>query len=133
MPYALVDHTADMALRVRAPSIEALFAEAALGLCEVLDARTSYPEETLRVELEGMDMEDLLVRWLQEVLYLVGVKGFRVYTVGRIAVAGTCLAAELEGAFGCGTLALEVKAVTYHGLSIERDGGDVTATVVLDV
>ncbi len=36
MPYTLIDHTADIGIRVSAPSMEGLFEEAAYALADIL-------------------------------------------------------------------------------------------------
>jgi len=133
MPYTLVDHTADLALRVSAPTPGDLFAEAALALCDVMGALLAFREETLRVEVTGIDREDLLVRWLQEVLYHVQVRGFRVCGAGPVDLEEGSASGALDGAHVGGALLAEIKAVTYHGLAVERVGGAYEATIILDV
>ena len=133
MPYAQTGHTADLAIEVTAHTLEGLFTEAALALCDVMGARTGFFEESVACECKGVDREDLLVRWLQEILYLVEVRGFRVHGV-RVLTMETCrMHAEVEGAYAGGTLATEVKAVTYHGLSIRQLDGEFSVVIILDV
>lgn len=133
MSYTLVDHTADLALRVSAPTLAGLLGEAAEALCDVMGARVPHIEETVRLECRGVDREDLLVRWLQEILYLVEVKGFRVHAARVLAVHDTALEGEIDGACSGGALKVEVKAVTYHALSIECKDGLFSVTIILDV
>src|SRR5262249_36002967 len=69
--YETFDHTADLGLRIRAPALPALFAEAAPALFSVLleDLATVQPRQELHVELAGDDREYLLFDWLKELLY----------------------------------------------------------------
>lgn len=72
-----VDHTADLALRVKARTLPALFEQAALGMGRLArgedppdDPGSGHPSEVREVAVEGLDCEELLVCWLNELLYL---------------------------------------------------------------
>jgi SHS2 domain-containing protein len=77
--FTFVDHTADIAARLEAPTLDALFAAAAgaliaaLTLPERVDARA-----TLTLHLEASDLELLLVDWTGELLYRFETDGFLV-------------------------------------------------------
>lgn len=133
MPYTLIDHTADMGVRVSGGSVEELFVEAARALCDILGGLAGRGEEDVTVEASGIDREDLLVRWLQEVLYLVEVKGFRVASARLVALTDTGVKGELRGAFSRKPLQAEVKAVTYHDLAIRHIDNAWVATIILDM
>lgn len=133
MPYTLIDHTADIGMRVSAPSVEALFEEAGLALCEIMGGRTSRGDATIIVQAAGIDRDDLLVRWLQEILYQVEVKGFRVTGIGLRDLTDTTVTGELRGAFTGTPLQAEVKAVTYHNLRIVSLDNVHVATIILDM
>lgn len=136
-----VDHTADVALRVWARDREGLFCQAAVGLLNLLTERSCVRlAERTKVAIEGLDLEELLVGWLNEILYLndSGQQRFAQIEGLQIAEAGDGFRLEAvllgEGfdpdrhPAGAG-----VKAATYHGLRIDpraRDGYDLT--IVLD-
>src|SRR2546426_12040648 len=63
--------TADLGLRVRAATLDALFVEAAEALFSVLveDLRTIKPVTRIEVEISETDRELLLFDWLKELLY----------------------------------------------------------------
>jgi len=65
------DHTADLGLRVRARTLEELFAEAGRGLFQmiVLNLHDVEPRQEHRVELQSDSLEYLLFDWLDELLY----------------------------------------------------------------
>jgi len=135
--YELLPHTADLAFRVRGATMRELFARAAFALediiagCESIEKRL---EESVRVE--GADAEELLVNWLDELLYRYEVHG-KLYSGFEIEeLADTTLAARVFGETfddGRHQVVHAVKAVTFHDLAIRRvpDGWEVT--VVLDV
>jgi SHS2 domain-containing protein len=132
------DHTADLGLRVRAESLEALFEDAARGLFSVLVANLAevraVQEKTYRVEGESPDY--LLFDWLNELLYtfeteklLLGEFQVRFDGGGLFAA---CRGEPVDAARH--VLDHEVKAITYHGLKVERAaGGDWLAEVIVDI
>lgn len=133
------EHTADVGMRVEAAALEDVLAEAAQALFARMVA---WPE---RIELRehrslvvrGAESEPayLLLDWLGELLYLFESEG---WVGGRVTVrlAPGELHGELEGEplvpekHGKGN---EVKAITYHGLRVERQGGVWLAEVILDI
>ena len=135
--YETFEHTADLGLRVRAPDLDTLFAEAAACLfsavVEDLDAVRPLQRTDLRVE--GTDRDYLLFDWLRELLYQFDSRHllFSKFEV-RVSEAGP------EGsAWGepwdpaRHALAHEVKAITYHGLKVERTADGWLAEVIVDI
>lgn len=146
--FEVLDHTADIGLRARGASLPELFEQATLGLAEVLGAR--WPErageagvQDVPVEVEAPDLGGLLVDWLEEVLYLHEVRRAGIAAVRVEQVTEEPDAAGVTRAKGAVMLVpagdepfdgIEVKAVTYHRLTVERDpGGGWLAEVYLDV
>ena len=85
-----IDHTADVGLRVWAPGLEGLFRQAALGLAALLtDPAELGARDGMRLEVRGIDLEELLVGWLNELLY-------RFETERMIAIAFPELSIEPE-------------------------------------
>ncbi|MGQ9735913.1 MAG: archease [Thermaceae bacterium] len=133
------EHTADVGFKVEAESLEGLFEGAMQGLLQVMFAHPPQGGQRRKgIRLEAEDLESLLVRFLNELLYLVQTKGF-VPGRAKIKIAptpeGYTLQATLWGEplserFG---FLGEVKSATYHGLQVAQEGGKWTAQVILDV
>jgi len=92
-----------------------------------------------QVELEETDLELLLLRFLNELVYLLDARGLllrvRDATLRREGAA-TRLSAALAGEAidrERHVLACDVKAATAHGLSVRRTDGSWEARVTLDV
>lgn len=132
MPYTLIDHTADMGIRVSAPSLEGLFEEAAYALADIMGARCGEGLQEVVVDSQGIDRVDLLVRWLQEILYLIEVKGFRLRAVTIQRLTETLAIGVMQGAYTADPLTTEIKAVTYHNLDITSIDNVFMATIILD-
>src|SRR5256886_14335802 len=69
--YETFEHTADLGLRIRAPDLDTLFAEAGRALFATIveDLGTVVASQPLDVRLEGDDREYLLFDWLRALLY----------------------------------------------------------------
>lgn len=135
--YELFEHTADLGLRVRAPDLDSLFAEAALCLSSAIveDVGDVRPGQEVRIELAGTDREFLLFDWLKELLYrfdadhmLFGRFEVRVRGDGLTA---TAWGEPLDPARHL--LGHEVKAITYHELKVEQTSDGWLAEVIVDI
>jgi SHS2 domain-containing protein len=133
--FELLEHTADVGVRARGATLEAVFEQATLGLAEVLGARRPGEGESVAVEVTAGDPGALLVDWLNEVLWLHETRGHaaiaavRVERVGGDRAAGSVTFSSTDPPAD-GTF---VKAVTYHRLRVGRDTGGWLAEVYLDV
>ena len=66
-----VEHTADVAIRVRGRTLADLFANAAYGMaCQIARVEQIAPTVEESIDLEAQDAETLMVAWLGELLYL---------------------------------------------------------------
>lgn len=131
------EHTADVGVRLRAPTLPDLFATAARALYSLsFDPSRIRSEREDRIEIEAGDLEDLLFDWLREILAR--------YAADRVVYAEfdfdrldpTRLAARAIGEefhpdrHGFET---EIKAVTAHGLMVREVAGGYEAQVIFDV
>lgn len=131
------DHTADIGLRIRASTINELFQDAARGLFSLLidDLETIRPtiERTVQLSADSWDM--LLFDWLDHLLYLFDAERLALSEFD-VTVQGFELSAKVRGEIVDSTrhpLAHEVKAITYHGLFVRRDGNEWLAEVIVDI
>lgn len=135
--YELFEHTADLGLRVRAPDLDTLFREAAEGFFSMLveGGPPSGGDRAFRFEMEAERHDDLLFDWLNQLLYTFDTTGcvlggFEVRVRGR-HLEGTARGAPL--AAGEQGLLREIKAITYHGLKVERHDECWLAEVIVDI
>lgn len=136
--YRLIEHTADIGIEARTETLSGLFVAVGLGLREILcDPVEKTADRTVSVELEAADAGELLVNWLNELLYLFETRGLFPVDVLVDAVDGEYLRARVRGfRFEAGRESLdhEVKAATYHQLKVEQDEeGAWFARVYLDL
>jgi SHS2 domain-containing protein len=133
--FELLEHTADVGIRAWGASLAEAFTQAALGLAELMGVRVPGPGERRRLRVEGEDEEELLVGFLNELLYvheteLAGFCSVRVLEVGGGAVEAEVELVPLREP-GAG---VAVKAATYHQVAVERrPDGTVEVRVFVDV
>lgn len=134
-----LDHTADVGVEIRAPSLDELLLGGVEGMTELIlgEARPGE-EETREVEAEGADPALLLRNLLRELLYLHEAEGFAVASAS-IRVErdedGTLRALlEARGGKDPAPPDRELKGVTLHGLVAEEgEDGRWFGRVIFDV
>lgn len=130
--YEEVQHTADWALRIWAPDLAALFEQAARGMFDLSGIRLQEGHRKKRsLKVESTDAEGLLVNFLGELLHMLDQDGLA-FDQFDLAVSETALIANLEGATVT-ERKKEIKAVTYHNLSIQKNSQGLQAEIVFDV
>ena len=135
--YELLDHTADLKIRVRAKALPTLFENAGYALFDLIcNISAVQPTGRHQVKVEGADLEELLVSWLGELLYLFEVHGLLLRSFSVKSLDGRSLAAEVAGEPydpNRHQLKVDIKAVTYHQLEIARVGGEWQTAIVFDI
>ncbi len=135
--FRLLAHTADIGLEATAPSRSELFRAAALGLKVLLFGDSpATAAERHAVRLGAGDRAELLVAWLNEVLFLCESKRLVPAAFDIVELTERSLAAVISGEpFDPGRHAVErtAKAVTYHQLLVEKRKGGWYARVYIDL
>ena len=126
------EHTADWELEVWAPDFPGLLEQAARGMFAI--SGTQLEEESRESQLlyvEAGDRESLLVKFLNELLHLGEQKhlGFDHFI---LVLEGNRLNAYMLGGRIC-SREKEIKAVTYHNLSIRETEEGLKVNIVFDV
>jgi SHS2 domain-containing protein len=139
MVHEPLEHTADVGFVVREASLDALFAGAAAAFTEVITPLAGVrAQRAVEVAVEAPDLELLLVAFLEELLHRFETERLLVARAETAVEEGP--PARLRGsligeAFEAPRhpLTVTVKAVTYHGLEVRREGEGWRAQVILDV
>ena len=132
-----IEHTADIAIRVRGRSLAELFANAAYGMaCQMAGhpASAGTVGETIErtIELTAYDAETLLVSWLGELLYLGEREGCVFTEFDMVKVTASRLQAVVRGGSAT-THQRHIKAVTFNDLDIVHTDAGYETTIVFDV
>ena len=113
-----IDHTADLALHLWADDLPDLFTTAARGMFSFIAALdTVKPACAVAVTLGALDVETLLIDWLNELLYWTEIAGmaFTVFEFERLTP--TQLTATAHGGPVAEYLNY-IKAATFHNLDV---------------
>ena len=137
--YHILPHTADGKFQAYGRTLEEAFGNAALAMASLMwDWSRVEPRVRRRIEVEGKDREQLLVRFLGEIIYLLDTKKFLVGSVSQMEIRrdgpAWLLSAELRGDILSDSHEIygDVKAVTYNDMKIEECDG-FTVQVVVDM
>ena len=135
--YQAIDHTGDLGMLVFGADLRELFAHAAWGLFDLMtDAERIEPRLNRDLTVEAIDLEDLMVRWLGELLYAFDTHRFLAVNAAFHTLEPTRLRATLRGdIFDAARhpIDTEIKAVTYHQIAVERLGAGWQARVIFDI
>ena len=130
VPYSLLDHATDALVEVYADTMDGALEDAVYAAVDImLDRERVDMVETRRISVESDTIHDMLYGWLEEIIYQTVTEGF---AVRRAGVSYACTAgrhtvsASLEGEpldIRRHRFRVEIKAPTYHEMSITRNGG----------
>jgi len=134
MRYRLLEHTADAMVEAYGKDLGERFGNAAYAMFDqITDVGKVEPKGELRVVLSGESREQLLVDFLQELLFLHDTEGL-LFSEFEVKTDGRSLEAYVRGEEYDSARHPKrslVKGVTYHKLEI--DDGKATITILFDV
>jgi SHS2 domain-containing protein len=126
--FRIVAHPADIGFEAWGPDEAALHDAAVGALAEIVSGGAVPAAAGSRaVAAEGDTPEQRLVRVLEGCLVELDVDDWLAVGVAGGALVGAPLPVEAREA---GT---HVKAITWHGLAVRREGGGLRASVILDL
>jgi len=133
--FEILEHKADLKIRVFGKTKEELFKNAMVGMFEAAKYETTKQLTTKqqKIEISSLDLPSLLVDFLSEVLYLVETKKlvfekveFKKFTENEIDAI--LIGKPLK------RMGVHIKGVTYHDLDIHQEkDGTWQATVLFDI
>lgn len=132
--HELVDHPSEVTLRLRAPTLATLIAEATSAFGELVppSTRSGAPSGWREFRVGGADRTASLVRWLNEMVYLCEIDQWLPVEVDVAAADGAGLRIRARG------VALEtpfvlVKAATMHNATVRDTSYGLEGEVTLDI
>lgn len=157
--YTELEHTADVGIELVAPDLRSAYERAAAAVFDLMcDLDGVAVDRSFELSVEGRpgDLEHLMVRWLSELLFLyssehVLLSSFEIEElvgVGASAASASGsrggshddervlrIVARVRGETFDATrhrVKVEIKAVTYHGLTVERTERGWSVRVIFD-
>lgn len=130
--YKILDHPADVKIQAFGKTKQELFLNVLKGMAEILKPVPDSKSVSRNIKVESIDLDNLLVDFLSEVLYLSQVNKEVYSDIKFNKFTNTRIEGEVSGnkieSFG-----EDIKAVTYHGLKIEQKNGLYQATILFDI
>lgn len=135
--FRLLDHTADLGILVYGKDLGELFTNAAEAFFTIITDLRMVRESTERaIQIESANLEDLMVNWLGELLYLHDVDGllFKSFSIDELR-DGTMKARARGEVFQeeRHVIKTEIKAVTYHQIQVKEERGRWRARIIFDL
>jgi SHS2 domain-containing protein len=141
-PYEILEHTADVGLKANGLTLKELFENAARGMFAIIsgvedsnDAMSSM-QRRIEIKKEAEELEELLVNWLSELLYIFNKEkilfsSFKILELNNSGIIGDAYGENIDPSHS--VLQTEIKAVTFHGLKIQKNLKDFSCNIIFDV
>ncbi|MBI4297968.1 MAG: archease [Chloroflexi bacterium] len=134
--FKVLEHTADAGIEAEGRDLAQAFANVAYGMFSLIaDLKGVANAESREVEVEAPDREALLVRWLNELLYIFDTEHLLLRRFRIREMSSGHLVATVSGEKANPSrhrLKTAIKAATYHDLLVE-EGDGARVQVILDL
>jgi SHS2 domain-containing protein len=135
--YEILEHTADIGIRVKATDLAGLFKNAGLAICAISAEKQAIIDQEkykIIVRQKASNVEELFVNWLNELLSLSAVEALifediQINQVGDNFIEAVAIGSDIKN-YKVNT---EIKAATYHQLKVEKTTFGWQAEVIFDV
>lgn len=137
LSYHIIDHTADLGIIVQGTDEKNLFIRAAQAMTDLMVEGDISKKTVMKdVSLQGEDFPDLMVRWLGEILYLFAgekliVNSIEIKSISPIQLKSTLTLSSFEPEHH--QVKREIKAVTYHHISVDQVNDGWQARIIFDI
>lgn len=139
--YKVIEHMADVGLKAFGETKEKLFQNAARGMFFIITGSSGFAkqgnEKYWTIKCEGANLEELLVEWLSELLYIHSTDFVILNDFIIKSMTSNNLQAESHGLKineSPYNIEKEIKAVTYYNLqALKNEKGYWEATIVFDI
>lgn len=141
MPFSYMDHTGDIGIDLDSATFEDLLADASRAFVDILtDPSLIVERETVELAVRAPNPTDLLLDWLEELLFLFDTRGL-IGQPKELAVTNNddgelCLEALISGEEidpARHPVHIQIKAVTYHCLEVKQEGERWLGRVIFDI
>jgi len=135
--FRFIDHTGDVGVVVYGNSLKELFQHAAESFFHILTEPKNIQEiESRNISLQANGIEELLVTWLNEFLYLFEIQGllfgrFKINRLNSCHLEAMVWGEKYEE--GRHLIKGVIKAVTYHQLQIQEKDGIWGTQIIFDL
>lgn len=135
--YKTIDHTADIGIIAFGRDLKEVFVNSAYAMFDIItEANNIKPVESHEFSISADDIEELLVAWLDELLFKYETErilfgDFEISSLDNKNIQATAKGEKLDK--GRHIIKTEIKNVTYHQLKIEKVNDIWEAQIIFDV
>jgi len=134
--YQLLDHTADIGMVVYGTNFKELYSNSAFAMFDLItDTSRVKPKNSMVIEVEGNNPDELMVNWLSELLYVLESRSLLLIEFDILEIDRNRLKAEVRGEHydpARHEYFTEIKAATYHQLKVEKVDERWKAQIIFD-
>lgn len=135
--YDILKHSSDLTIKVVGKTPEELLSNSAFAVFDLMtDLNKVEERESLPLEAEGVDRDDLIVNWVRELLYLFQVSGYLLKGFEIEEVKDHRVRARVRGEkFNPDTheIRRELRSVLYQQCRMEKTGNQWIARVTFEI
>jgi SHS2 domain-containing protein len=135
--FNIVEHGADIGVEVFSNSINGLYQIAVEAFTSIItNTKKINPIQSRIITIEGNDKEQYLVNLLSELIFIYDVDQFLCKKAIVKNITSSCLRVDLYGETFDDRkhdILADIKAVTYHGLSIIKKDDLFKTTIIFDL
>ncbi len=133
MRFEVLDHTADLRIKIYGDSYKKIFQNAVYAVANVMfDTGNFIPDNIININIKAKGYDNLLIKLISDILYRFETDGI-IYFEAVLDVSKTSVKGKLKGTKYNGKDDYEyvLKAPTYYDLNINPESG--YAIMVIDV
>lgn len=142
--FKIIEHTADVGIKVWAHTLKELFEESAIGMVsQMYDLTKVNALGSSPLSLQGETLEELFLLWLKEILFIIE-NEMRIFSAFQIEKENFSarnpkslnIQALLKGEkldFSRHDICKEIKGITRHGFYIKRNGPWWETNILFDI
>lgn len=132
--YKFLPHTADIQFVVSSKTLEGLFSESALAMKKAICDSKISEKIHKKIKIKGHDLINLLYNFLEEILFIMDTENLIFSKVKKIKFKNEGMLAEIDfDEIEKYETYLEIKAITYNEMYVEKKNGFWEAKVTIDV
>jgi SHS2 domain-containing protein len=135
--YQVSEHASDLTMRIVGKTEADLLGNSAFALFDFMtDLEKVQPLESLLVEAEGIDQDDLMVNWMRELLYVFQVSGYLLKEFKIQEIKDKHVRAEVRGEKfnpDAHEIRQELRSVLYEQCRMEKTGNQWTARLTFEI
>lgn len=133
--FETLNHTADVGIVAYGRTYGELFKNAAYGMFSLITDIEKVSEKILiSVSIDAHDNEELLITFLNELLYYYSTKRVLFKRFDILALSETHIDANVSGEqISSHEIVHDIKAATYHAMKIEKTAAGCKTRIIFDV